>query len=237
MARLWMKVDPALPHSEKLVATADELNVSCEAMVGHLISLWGWAVHFAENGEVGHLQPGVLAHAAGWRKRAATFMDALWQFGWIDPDGRFHEWDEWAGAYAAQLRKDRERKSGGSSKEVPRKPTGTSATVPPLEVEVEVEEPVALKRRKQDLLWDAFVEAAGRAPQTKSERGKWNTGLKELREAESPVTPEEVPALHAAYIALGWQSFSPMSVAGQLSKLRAPLEHPTDPEYPPLEAL
>ena len=47
---------------------------------------------------------------------------------------------------------------------------------------------------RRDLLWESFVAVHGE-PATKSERGKYNTAVKKLREAKPTVSPEEYPSL------------------------------------------
>ncbi len=70
------------------------------------------------------------------------------------------------------------------------------------------EEPVAMslphhshrpvvKERKRDELWDMFTQIHG-DPATKTERGKYNHIVKQLRDAK--VTPDEYPSLVAAYV-------------------------------------
>jgi len=59
------------------------------------------------------------------------------------------------------------------------------------------EEGVAsLAERPRDHLWDMFTQIHGN-PASKSERGKYNTVVKKLRDAD--VTPDEYPTLVAAY--------------------------------------
>jgi len=53
-------------------------------------------------------------------------MDALRAEGWVDDDGRLHEWDKWAGAAILGRYKDKARKST----ELPRKIHGTSTEIP-----------------------------------------------------------------------------------------------------------
>jgi hypothetical protein len=51
--------------------------------------------------------------------------------------------------------------------------------------------------RKPDVLWDACVAAIGYAPSNDAERGKWNVGLKSLR--QSNATPDEIADRCARY--------------------------------------
>lgn len=66
-------------------------------------------------------------------------------------------------------------------------------------------------------IWDAFVAARGAAPATKSERGKWNRGIKELREAG--VTADNIAQLIAAY-RKEWprMELTPTGLSANLSK-------------------
>ncbi len=52
-------------------------------------------------------------------------------------------------------------------------------------------------KRKRDELWDTFTQIHG-DPATKTERGKYNHIVKQLRTAK--VTPDEYPSLVAAYV-------------------------------------
>ena len=74
------------------------------------------------------------------------------------------------------------------------------------------------KKRSPDLLWESFVEIHGQ-PATKSERGKYNRAVANLREAD--VTPDEYPALVAAFTMKnnGLQG-APMTIAERVGELR-----------------
>jgi hypothetical protein len=62
-------------------------------------------------------------------------------------------------------------------------------------------EPTSVSRpatqRKPDVLWDACVVAIGYSPSNDAERGKWNAGLKSLR--QSNATPDEIADRAAHY--------------------------------------
>lgn len=61
-----------------------------------------------------------------------------------------------------------------------------AATAEPTNIEDQkpaaTEEPKPRAPRARDPLWDTFIDEGLPEPQTKSERGKWNTGLKEIRD-------------------------------------------------------
>lgn len=70
-------------------------------------------------------------------------------------------------------------------------------------------------------LFAALQAALGHGPATRSERGAWNRAVKDLREAEPPVTPEEIPRLVAAFRRV-WPGLTvtPMALAKHLGLLR-----------------
>jgi biotin operon repressor len=78
--------------------------------------------------------------------------------------------------------------------------------------------PTARKPKAPDELWDTLVAATGYAPETKSERGKWNRALKELRDLGA--TPEQVEARCREY-QRRWptMSLSPNALAGHWAAL------------------
>lgn len=70
-------------------------------------------------------------------------------------------------------------------------------------------------------LWDAFSKELDAAPKTASERGKWNRGIRELREAG--VTVANVPALVANYrTRFKSMACNPRAIANNLSEIRGP---------------
>jgi len=80
-----------------------------------------------------------------------------------------------------------------------------------------------MTKRKPDPLWDVAVElcnGGGAGPITQSERGKWNKGLKELRDAGA--TPEQLRAAIAVYKRRNKGcACNPLAIAGQWGKLLA----------------
>ncbi len=80
--------------------------------------------------------------------------------------------------------------------------------------------PAPARAREDQRLWDAFVAVLEATPTTKTERGRWNGWLKELRLADPPVTPEEVPRLVEIWDAAYSVPCTPGSIAGKLSTLR-----------------
>jgi hypothetical protein len=58
-------------------------------------------------------------------------------------------------------------------------------------------EETKVSSRQPDVLWDRLVQIIGEEPTTKSERGRWNHALKEMRDAGA--TPDQLTAVALAY--------------------------------------
>jgi len=85
------------------------------------------------------------------------------------------------------------------------------------------------QRRQRDDLWDAFVETLGWSPQTKAERGKWNTALKQLRELGA--TDDDIRRRVREYRQRGWPECNPMAVVAHWGEL-GPRARPIDTTAP-----
>jgi len=60
-----------------------------------------------------------------------------------------------------------------------------------------VREEANASSRPPDVLWDRLVQIIGEEPKTKSERGRWNHALKEMRDAQA--TPDQLTQVALAY--------------------------------------
>lgn len=75
--------------------------------------------------------------------------------------------------------------------------------------------------RPDQEMWDAFGATIGASPSTKAERGKWNQGIKQLRDAG--ITVDGVPRLVSAYrTRYGDIDCNPMAIAANLTALQSP---------------
>lgn len=105
----------------------------------------------------------------------SSFGEALREAGWIDKDGKIHDWDDYAGKLIRSREVDRlrHRKSLGTPSELPRKSLGTPSlqyptvpnpTVPKKETKKDIVLPEWIKKET----WDAFLEMrkAKKAPPT-----------------------------------------------------------------------
>lgn len=87
--------------------------------------------------------------------------------------------------------------------------------------------PIPKPIRPDQAMWDAFGFVLDYTPATKSERGKWNDGIKQLRDAD--VCPDDVPWLVDGYRALYGPRIAcnPAAIASNLGPIRAARASPT----------
>jgi hypothetical protein len=85
------------------------LGVSIPTMIGHLHLLWYWALDHAPEGDLSRFDPDDLADAAEWEGDPDEFVKTLMgcgpgdSSGFLDPDGKLHDWDEYGGKYGKRV--------------------------------------------------------------------------------------------------------------------------------------
>lgn len=60
------------------------------------MSLWLWASQNATNGDLSGCSDRAIAEAAEYKKKPATFVNALIKTKWLDNDRKLHDWEEYA---------------------------------------------------------------------------------------------------------------------------------------------
>lgn len=84
-------------------------GVSLPAMIGHLHLLWWWALDHAPDGDLSKFDADDLADAALWEGDPETFVRALRDCGpggsdgFLDGDGKLHDWDSYGGKYGQRV--------------------------------------------------------------------------------------------------------------------------------------
>ena len=98
----WIQVYSNLPMHPKTAKLADELGLASAAVspdvlaVGLLVSLWTWAVQNAYDGDLSRCSSRLIAEACRWKKKPETLVNGLVAAGWLDEDGKLHDWEEYA---------------------------------------------------------------------------------------------------------------------------------------------
>ena len=108
----WIKIEQSLLTHRKTMAVADELEITEIEVVGHLVSLWAWALDSAPDGDLS-VPNRTIAVAARWPGAAAHFVDALIFAGFIDDDYQgkraLHNWNLYTGRLMERRALNRER--------------------------------------------------------------------------------------------------------------------------------
>ena len=73
----FVPMPASITQSPATHMVASELRIHRLQVVGHLLSLYRWAMEFAPDGEVGRFPDSMLAYAAEWTGQPSRFVDAL----------------------------------------------------------------------------------------------------------------------------------------------------------------
>jgi len=99
----WVQVDQSLATHRKTLAALELLKIPDHLFIGHMVSLWWWALdNVDETGALNGVSDGVLDRAAGWvpphpnKKAARSLAVVLRDTGFIDEVG-FHNWPLYSG--------------------------------------------------------------------------------------------------------------------------------------------
>lgn len=131
----WLEVHQELPSHPKTVKAGRLLDIRRTSVVGHMVSLWLWALDHAQDGDLSGYDADEIANAAGWDGEPQAFVDALLTCGRqgkagfleiVDEKLLIHDWLEYTGKLIERRRQDAERKRTGRRNEI----TGTSSGHP-----------------------------------------------------------------------------------------------------------
>ncbi len=105
----WIESHQSLVRHPKLLRLARMLDIPKAQAIGHLHLLWWWVLDYAPDGDVSAFNAGELEAAAEWAGDAGRFRAALEETGWLDADGRIHDWQDYAGRIVGLRAANRER--------------------------------------------------------------------------------------------------------------------------------
>lgn len=108
----WIQAHQSLPTHRKTLRAADALDIPPVYVVGHMISLWLWAIDNVPDGSLAGITPGMIARAAQWTGEAALFSEALLSAGFFEEtdDGlRIRNWEVYCGKLVKRRERDSER--------------------------------------------------------------------------------------------------------------------------------
>jgi hypothetical protein len=125
----WIELHQAVWTHRKTFELAARLDLDETYAAAHLIRLWTWALDNAPNGDLSSLSARALAFGAGWRGDADALVGALVGSGWLDPDLRIHDWQDYAGRLLARRQAQADRMQRSRANHVTRT-SGESALSP-----------------------------------------------------------------------------------------------------------
>ena len=125
----WIEVHQTLQRHPKLLRLSAKLRVHRAQSAGHLLFLWLWSLDYAPTGDLSAFGPAEITAAAEYPGDAEIFAQALRETGWIEADGKLHDWYDYAGKLIEKREADRERKA--ESRRVPPVVHRTSGGHPP----------------------------------------------------------------------------------------------------------
>lgn len=118
----WIQIYSNLPRHPKVTHLADALGLASAAVnpnavaAGLLVCLWTWAVQNAPDGDLSRVTARAVAEACLWKRKPQTLVDALRESGFLDPDGRLHDWEEYEGMFLSAELNRREKSRQRSQK-------------------------------------------------------------------------------------------------------------------------
>lgn len=88
-----------------------DLEIDKAQAIGHLHYLWWWALEYKRSGNLAEMTSQEVASAAEWTKNSTDFLAALKKNGWLEENGKLHDWKHYSGKWISSLaRQKRYRK-------------------------------------------------------------------------------------------------------------------------------
>ncbi|MBM3944171.1 MAG: hypothetical protein FJ317_01600 [SAR202 cluster bacterium] len=146
----WIPAKIDLGAHPKLRKLARDLDVPQPQAVGHLFYLWAFAARYAPDGDLGRYTPEELADPAHWDGDPPAFTGALRSAGFLDEDGRLHDWMDHSGKSIAQYEKEVERSRSNREKARATKACKSREHVPYADDTCTVRVPYTLEKRREE---------------------------------------------------------------------------------------
>jgi hypothetical protein len=122
---LWLRVDAHKIDSREVCEIADALGIDVVQALGHVVALGGAVAEHTDDGNIAIVADTTLERWARWSGKRGAFAPAL-RRALQDENGEYDHWHEEMGQLVERRARDRQRKTGGDSTEIPRKRRGES---------------------------------------------------------------------------------------------------------------
>lgn len=127
--KLWLRIDADSPRDPRIGKVARQIGLPPRYAFGMVVATWCAMGEHAPDGDLAEVDDALIEEWAGWattsKKDAGRFAAAL-RAAFCDEHGVDPEFAAQQGALVRRMEKDRTRKRGGGSEEVPRRRLGES---------------------------------------------------------------------------------------------------------------
>lgn len=106
----WIELHQSLPTHRKTLKLKKLLAVETAAAIGHICCLWLWALDNAPDGFINDVAADDLAAIMFYKGDPENLLKALIEAGFVDENGRLHDWDDYAGKLIERRNYETERK-------------------------------------------------------------------------------------------------------------------------------
>lgn len=104
----WIELHQSAPRHPKILSLSHILGLAPAAGLGHVVTLWLWALDYAEDGDLSGHSPAILAQAVGLPpERGEELLSAMRKVRLLDDGCTIHDWDDYAGRVVAYRRNNR----------------------------------------------------------------------------------------------------------------------------------
>ena len=119
---MWLELHDSVRDHPKIIKAARDLSIKRVYLLGHLVSLWTWALRMAPDGNLSSFDAEDIEIGAEWEGEPGKLIEVLENRGLLDCEGDHwivHDWPEYARHLRAAewkrqelLRKQRQATSG-----------------------------------------------------------------------------------------------------------------------------
>lgn len=92
----WIELHQSLLKHPKLIRLAAQLGVKKQQAFWNIVTLWFWALDYADSGDLSAFGPHEIAAAAEWNGDPNLFVTQLQECRWLD-GMQLHDWMDYAG--------------------------------------------------------------------------------------------------------------------------------------------
>jgi len=93
----WIQLHQTLPKNKKTMKLKRFLKIKTPQAIGHLCMLWLWAIDNSNEGDLSEFESSDISEVCEWTKNPDDFISALIESGFLTPDLKINNWEEYIG--------------------------------------------------------------------------------------------------------------------------------------------